>query len=187
VQSEIFNRSGFFTGEVRRVPHKGFDWYEIKANGASVLSEFLDPRGNLLPGFCAVETPAGGRIIISATVGEMEPYAVFGNHTRLRFLREMLKWLYVGRALPVLSELPHHSLIIHRELGDEVLVAVANLGADILERVDLHWSGQPPATCLLLGHDGTWGKVNRLESSSGRITLNGLNLRPLNWVVLRFT
>ena len=187
VQSEIFDRNGFFGGETRRVPHKGFDWYEIKTNGASVLSELIDPRGNLLPGFCAVETPAGGRIIISATVGEMEPYAVFGNHTRLRFLREMLKWLYVGRALPVLSELPHHSLIIHREIGGEVLVAVANLGADVLERVDLHWSGQPPATCLLLGHDGTWGKVNRLESSSGRITLNGLNLRPLNWVVLRFT
>jgi hypothetical protein len=105
----------------------------------------------------------------------------------MRFLREMLKWLYAGRALPVLAELPHHSLIIHREIGNEVLVAVANLGADTLERIGLHWSSQPPATCLLLGQDGIWEKVDRFESSSGRITLNGLNLLPLNWAVLRFT
>jgi hypothetical protein len=185
-QSEIFNRSGFFNFDTRRVPHKGFDWYELNANGASVLSEFIDPRGNLLPGFCAVETPSGGRIIISATVGEMEPYAVFGNHTRLRFLREMLKWLYAGRALPVLAELPHHSLMIERELHGEVILSVANLGVDILKDINLLWEGEPPRSGLCLGDDGLWKRLEGLDASSGRLTLNDINLGPLNWAVFRF-
>jgi hypothetical protein len=186
VQSEIFNRSGFFTDEMRRVPHKGFDWYELKANGASVLSEFLDPRGNMLPGFCAVETPSGGRLIVSGTVGEMEPYAVFGNHTRMRFLREMLKWLYAGRALPVLAELPHHSLLIQRELHGAVLVAIANLGADVLRNITLLWEKTPPRNGQRLGIDGRWEEIKALESSAGRIMVHDANLDPLNWAVFRF-
>ena len=187
VQSEVFNRSGFFTDEVRRVPHKGFDWYELKANGASVLSEFIDPRGNMLPGFCAVETPSGGRLIVSGTIGEMEPYAVFGNHTRMRFLREMLKWLYAGRELPVLAEIPHHSLVIQRELHGEVLVAIANLGADVLRNITLLWEKTPPRHCQQLGIDGCWAETKALESSAGRISVHDTNLGTLNWAVFRFT
>jgi len=185
-QSEIFNASGFFAGPKRRVPHKGFHWYEIRPNQAKIISELIDCRGTLLPNLCAVETSSGGRLIVSASIGEHAPYAVFGNHTRMDFFRRCLSWLYEGMAEPVMARTPHHSLLVQRNSGEETFLFLANLGADPLPSAEFSWKTGAPQKLEWLNPAGDW-TVLAFNYQDATISVKNIHLLPLEWLILRFT
>lgn len=137
-----------------RVPHRGFLWRDMVLDGATLVSEFIDPKNNYHPGSAIFENSLGGKIAVYASIGEMA-MGTFGSHARLRWLHGILQWLSQGD-FPVLPVIPHHCLTIARQRDDEMLVAIANLGTDVLEKLQLNIPDFKGNSLDILDRSGKW-------------------------------
>ena len=101
----------------------------------------------------------------------------------------MLRWLSRD-SFPVLPVIPHHCLTITRRDKGEMLVGLANLGADMIDQVQLNVPADSvPRSIRVLESDGTWRtedfSIESIEKSAemSKITLR-CQIQPFGWQVV---
>ncbi len=190
VVSEEFSAEVLPGVDAARTPHRGARWRLLEpAPGARVASWYVDAAGRRCPGTVVFENAAGGRIVVSGQVGDVEPHGVFGSHARLRWLHGALAWITRG-AFPVLATVPHHAIAVCRRRGQEWFVAIGNLGTDPLERVTLTLpAGPAPADLAAVEGPGlapvTAWSFNAETSLPVRLMVETA-ASCFSWLVLRF-
>lgn len=137
-----------------RVPHRGFLWRELLATGAVVASEFIDPKDRRVPGSTYFENSAGGKIAVYAAIGDFS-WGTFGSHARARWLRGVLRKLS-GHTFEVLPVVSHHCLTIVRTHNNTTLIALANLGSDLIKNVEFITNIRSYGKLELLTKNGDW-------------------------------
>jgi len=169
-----------------RVPHRGYEWYEMEIDGGKLASEFIDPKNRRHVGSAVFENKLGGRVVVYASLGELI-YGHFGSHARQRWLQGSIRWLSRYR-FPALPQIPHHCLTVARSSGSKMLLAIANLGTDALDGVRFRLgAGQPSKHFRVLQEDGTWsdrGSVEAvaLETGEKDITIPG-RIGVFEWLI----
>lgn len=172
----------------QRVPHRSRRWNPLREAGARVLSHFTDAMNRRYPGSTIFENPLGGRVAVYSSVGDFA-MGTFGRHARLRWLHALLRWLSRD-TFPILAEIPHHGLTVARIREDQMLLAFANLGTDVLEEIvfrpaaDRAWSH-----ARVLDPSGAWRCAEAWwdspDSSVGRSPLRvRCRLNAFEWLVL---
>jgi hypothetical protein len=184
-QSEIYYDDLLPGVYAARVPHKGFRWHEIQLAGARRVSDFIDPQHGLHVGSALFENTLGGRVVTYAHIGEFQPYAVFGNHARLRWLRGAIQWLSRGN-FPLLPLTRCHGLTIARRHGDETLLAWANLSTDLVDELVFTASEPPPAESLALADNGTWHECPVTATEDKAAYQLPCSVQTLEWVVIKW-
>lgn len=186
-QSEQY-REGIICQTEQRIPHRGNRWRQMELAGAELVSELIDARNRRHLGSVVFTNPGGGRIAVINSVGEMKG-GFYGYHARLAWLHGLLAWL--GRAtFPVLPILPHHALCLVREQPGTRLIALANLGTDVIVQPRFRLPATPdPGRITHLDHLGRWlpAEVTLLPAgSSGPCELSvACPLAVFDWLILR--
>lgn len=134
VTAEVFQENILPGLNAQRVPHRGVSWYKLTLSGANLVSWFIDAKNHRHVGSTIYENRLGGRVAILAASGDFVPNGTFGNHARLRWLHGILRWLS-REQFCLLPLLPHHGLTLVRSKIGEQLVALANLGTDVLNEI----------------------------------------------------
>jgi hypothetical protein len=183
VHAEAF-AGGILPGvDAIRVPNRNRAWRDIQPAGASVVSELIDPRNRRHVGSAVFENEPGGRVAVCACVGDTE--GTLASHARRRWLHGLLRWLSRDRfcALPVI---PHHGLTVVRRRGEETLLAVANLGTDPLETLEVRLPSVP-ATLAVLDRGGAWrpAPVRAQREGVAVVCAISCRLEGFDWVVVR--
>jgi len=171
-----------------RIPHRGSKWRKMECAGATLTSEFIDAKNRYHPGSMIFENSLGGRVAIFGSVGDFSS-GTFGSHLRVRWLHEVLAWLSKN-TFPVLPILPHHALCIVRENQGNLIVALANLGVDVLENCSfrIHVPSEP-GTVLELDKNGDWTDAAYSCAKKNQNTYElslGCKLNVFEWLVLKF-
>lgn len=175
--------------EERRIPHRGMNWYALKPNGATTTSEFIDSMNRYHIGSAIHENSLGGRIAVYAGIGDLSPYGTFGNHARLRWLHGVLRWISRERFC-VLPIIPHHGLTLVRSNGDEMLIAISNLGTDVLREITFRIRLTHPTKQVdVLDRSGEWRQIScRCEPTNVSETYLlsvPCNLNVFEWLIVK--
>ncbi|MDD3926654.1 MAG: hypothetical protein PHT33_08350 [bacterium] len=143
-----------------RVPCRSMNWRELRLEGACELSGFVDPGNGRHTASCLYENPLGGRAAVYAAQGDTIPYATFGNHARMRWLRALLGWLSRD-GFPVLPLTAQDGMTIIRSSDEGLLAAFASLGTDPLEAVTLRlYRTEPLRSIDVLQATGQWRQAD---------------------------
>jgi len=172
-----------------RIPYRGYKWRHMETDGAEITSEYIDSRNTYYPASMIFENSLGGRVAIYNNVGDMSPTGTFGNHARIDWLHSVLRWLSRS-TFYVLPEVPHHSLCVVRSNKDNLLIALANLGTDVLSSIKfrLH-SDNVISDILMLDSEGNWLKANAVIEAgellgSYTITIK-CQLNVFDWMIIK--
>lgn len=176
-QSEC-HRAGVINPVEQRISFRGNRWRHLKARGAEVVSELIDSRNRYHLGSTIFTNPHGGRVAIYNSVGELASGS-FGDHARLTWLHGMLTWLNRG-TFSGLPKLPHHGLCLVRTRGTEQLVALANLGSDVMTSLSFELAAAPDQRGVMLLGANAPGLRYRLPARKMAMPEGGcsLSLRP---------
>ena len=187
-QSERY-RAGAIIPVEQRIPFRGNRWRHMEATGAEIVSDFIDSCNTYHVGSTIFTNHNGGRVAIYNSVGEPASGS-FGDHARIKWLHGILTWLS-NSSFCVLPVLPHHGLCVVRTRGDEHLIALANLGSDVLTTLTFDLSIVPDhAGVMQLADNGTWIPLActvAKQSTSKRSTLTVRPaLNPFAWLIMKF-
>ncbi len=172
-----------------RIPYRGYKWRHVEIQGAEITSEYIDSQNNYHPASMIFTNKLGGRIAVYNNVGDLSPSGTFGNHARLNWLHCILQWLSQNK-FSVLPQLSHHTLCIVRDNKNEHIIALANLGADMLSELKFQiYSKKSIVDVYLLNGDGQWLKAdveikkNTLLDIYSMIIKDSLNV--FEWSIIR--
>ena len=171
-----------------RIPHRGLKWRRIECEGTTVASEFIDSKNRYFPGSMIFENSLGGRVATYASIGDFS-YGTFGNHLRVKWLHGILNWLSRDR-FPVLPNLPHHGLCVVRSKKENMLVALANLGTDLLAEVKFRIYAESGVNAVsILDKHGNWhnadSKIEISESPGICSIIIKCNLNAFDWLIIK--
>jgi hypothetical protein len=171
-----------------RVPQRGEEWFELELDGAKLLSQFIDAKNTYYVGSTIFENSLGGRVAVYAGSGEIAK-GVFGNHSRLRWLHALIKYLSKD-TFSFLAEIQHQCMTIVRSKGDIWLVSAANLGADHMDELSFDIVLDKPILSIqILNSKGKWldADYNITETNDpgrSRITLK-CDLSVFEWFIAK--
>ena len=174
-----------------RIPYRSDRWRQTELQGAEITSEFIDSQNNYYPASMIYENTLGGRLAVYNNIGDMSPMGVFGDHARLEWLHNVLNWLS-EQEFPVLAKIPHHALTICRERNDETLLALANLGTDMLKNLSFDiCKSEEIGNIEMLTGAGEWVtvaySVNKTDHSNrSKITFK-YDLSVFEWFIVKIT
>jgi hypothetical protein len=181
-------KDSILPGICGRIPHRGFKWRKIECAGATLTSEFIDAKNRYYPGGIIFENSLGGRVAIYASIGDFS-YGTFGSHLRVKWVREILAWLSRDK-FPVLPQLPQHGLCVVRSNNDSLLIALANLGTDVLPELKFRvYSETSINDITILDKHGSWRKANtkteKIESTDIYSITAKCNLNVFDWLIIK--
>ena len=189
VISEIYEDNVLPGVHACRVPHRGFRWRELELAGAQWASRFTDAKGRRYVGSTIHVNELGGRVAVYASIGDLSPHGVFGNHARCRWLHGIMRWLSQER-FPVLPSISHHGLTVVRTDNREIMIAFANLGTDTLREFKFraHFRNMP-TQIKSLSPQGVWRdqkfQVVPADSPGSAIITVPCRLATFDWLILK--
>ena len=119
---------------------EGGSFYELKpANGAEILTDFLDPDENpVIPGMLRFENKCGGKVAITAfDLTGNESSAVF-NYRKKEVVRRVIEWLGNSQLPVYVNKIPNAFCILNRDKSSKyAIVTVTSLSTDSHDSLSL--------------------------------------------------
>ena len=165
-----------------RAPHRAKEMYEIELNGAEATSYFIDSKFRHHVGSVIYENSRGGRVGIHSSIGNAPPEGLTDSHARKRWIHGVIRWLSKDKFI-VLPDIPHYG----RKNNDNLLIAFANLGTDILNEITFHFPDEKIFNEIkCLNQNGEWEKAlyEISDYENGKKLVIFKELKTFEWLII---